>query len=162
MKMLVAIPVVVMALAAALVGAGAPNGAANGALKKLNGVWIVQSVERDPPEKEKGEGKGIRCEFADGKVTAFLPGQNKPAGSLTISVDPAKTPMAMSIKPDGEPASLPAIYKLDIDTLVVCWKSVDEKRPPAEFSATPGTGQTVVILAREKQLPAKPAAVPEK
>jgi uncharacterized protein (TIGR03067 family) len=162
MKMLVAIPVVLLVLAAPLIGAGAPNGAANGALKKLNGVWIVQSVERDPPEREKGEGKGIRCEIADGKVTAYLPGENKPAGSLTISVDPAKTPMTMTIKADGEQASLPAIYKLDNGDLTVCWKSIDEKRPPAEFSAKPGIGQTVVILAREKQPPEKPAASPKK
>jgi uncharacterized protein (TIGR03067 family) len=161
MKTLMIVPALLLGVAVATITAAGPNGAADADLKTLNGVWIVQSVERDPPEKQQGEGKGIRCEIADGKVTARLPSQDKPAGSLTISVDSAKTPMAMMIKPDGEQATLLAIYKLDNGTLTICWKPIEDKRPPGEFSAKPGTGQTIVTLVREGSPSQQPAVPPE-
>jgi uncharacterized protein (TIGR03067 family) len=158
MKTAITLTIVLLA-AAALRGAEAAKETADAALKKLNGTWIIQSIERDPAEKGKDEGKGIRCVVEHGKVTANRPGETKAAGRLTITVDPSTKPMSMTITPEGERQSLAAIYKIEGDQMTVCWKSIEAKRPPAEFSAKPGTGQTVVTLARERP-PVEPPAVP--
>ena len=132
------------------VAADLPNKTGTSALAKLNGEWIIKSIERDPPEKGKDEGKGIRCVIDDGKVTIFVPNEEKAAGRLTITVDPTKKPMIMTIKPEGETVSLPAIYEQDGNKLKVCWAPLEKGQPPTEFSAKPGSGQTVVALERKR------------
>jgi uncharacterized protein (TIGR03067 family) len=151
MKSFMLMSILLIAASAVFIAADAKNDAADGTLKKLDGTWTVKSVERDPPEKNKGEGAGIRCLIDRGRVTAYVPGEDKPAGRLTIKVDSTTSPMTMTITPDGEQQSLPAIFKLEDDKLIVCWKSVEEKRPPSEFSTEAGTGQTMVTLVREKK-----------
>jgi uncharacterized protein (TIGR03067 family) len=131
-----------------LLAGKSPEGGRGSALANLDGAWVVKSIDRDPPEKNKDEGKGIRCVVDDGKVTIFLPGENKPAGRLTIKVDRTTKPMTMTIKPDGEQESLPAIYELDGDKLKVCWASLEKKQAPTDFSTKPGSGQSAVILER--------------
>jgi uncharacterized protein (TIGR03067 family) len=127
--------------------ANAPNG--ENALAKLNGNWEIKSIERDPPEKA-GEGTGIRCTIDNGKLTVFLPGNETPAGVATLKIDATKKPNTISIKPTGEQDSIQAIIQLDGDEMKVCWNSTNAKRAPAEFSAKPGSGQTLVTLKRKK------------
>jgi uncharacterized protein (TIGR03067 family) len=124
--------------------------AEDAALAKVDGTWIIKSIERDPRERGKDEGKGIRCIIENGRVTVYMPAEDKPIGHLTIAVVSDKRPMTMLITPDGEEVSLKAIYRQRDDKLTVCWKSIEEKLPPTEFSAKPGTGQTLLELQRSK------------
>ena len=117
-------------------------------LAKFDGTWTIVSVERDPPEKR---GEQFRCVINDGRAKIYLPSEDKPAGALTFKVDSTATPKTMDIRPDGEQIWLHAIYKLDGDKLTICWKSIEEKRPPTEFTSKAGTGQTVVTLERQKR-----------
>jgi uncharacterized protein (TIGR03067 family) len=129
--------------------AGAPGDAAKDEHKKLDGAWVVASVIRDPREKNPDEGKGIRCLIKGEKLVAKLPGEDKPAGGLIIKCDPTKTPKALDIRPEGEKEKILAIYELKDDTVRVCWSAVGKERP-TEFASKPGSGQSLVVLKREK------------
>ena len=118
--------------------------------KKLDGVWVVESILRDPREKNPGEGKGVRCIVSGTKVVAKLPGDDNPAGTLIIKIDPTAKPKAIDLRPQGEKETIPAIYELDGDTLKVCWGAVGKERPK-ELASKPGSGQSVIELKREKR-----------
>jgi uncharacterized protein (TIGR03067 family) len=117
--------------------------------KKLDGVWFVESVVRDPRENNPDEGKGLRCIIRGERVTVYLPGEDKPAGALVIDIHPAKKPKALDIRPAGEKDSAAAIYELKGDTLRVCWSPLGKDRPKA-FGAPAGSGQGLVVLKRKK------------
>ena len=118
--------------------------------KKLDGTWVVESVLRDPREKNSEErGKGIRCVIEGAKVVAKLPGDDNPAGTLIIKIDPTKKLKTMDIRPEGEKDTILAIYELEGDTLRVCISPVGKERP-TEFASKPGTGHALVVLKRKK------------
>ena len=117
--------------------------------KKLDGTWVVESVLRDPREKDREEGKGIRCVIEGTKVVAKLPGEDNPAGTLIIKIDPTKKLKTMDIRPEGEKDTILAIYEQEGDTLKVCISPVGKERP-TEFASKPGTGHALVVLKREK------------
>jgi uncharacterized protein (TIGR03067 family) len=130
--------------------AGGPGDAAKDEHTKLDGTWVVESVVRDPRERNPDEGKGIRCIIKGEKVVAKLPGDDKPAGALAIKIDAAKTPKTMDLRPEGERGKILAIYELKGDTLRVCWSPLGKERP-SEFASNAGSGHTLVILKREKR-----------
>ena len=117
--------------------------------KNLDGTWVVESVLRDPREKNKDEGKGLRCVIEGTKVVAKMPGEDKPCGALIIKIDPIEKLKTMDIRPEGEKDTILAIYELEGDTLRVCWSPLGKERP-TEFASKPGTGHALVVLRREK------------
>ena len=119
-------------------------------MKRLDGVWVIESILRDPREKGADEGKGIRCIIKDGKVVVKLPGEDKEAGRCTITIDPAAKPKTLDITPDGEKESILAIYELDGDALKICWGSLEKKERPTDFASKPGSMQSLLVLKREK------------
>ncbi len=127
---------------------GSVGDAAQEEHKTLDGVWVVESVLRDPREQDPDRGKGIRCIVSGTKVVAKLPGNDKPAGTLIIKIDPTVEPKAMDLRPEGEKDTVFAIYERNGDTLKVCWSPLGEKRPE-ELTSKPGSGHTLVVLKRE-------------
>ena len=119
--------------------------------KKLDGTWVVESVLRDPREKDREQGKGIRCVIKGTKVVAKMPGEDKPSGTLIIKVDPTKKLKTMDIRPEGEKDTILAIFELKGDTLRVCWSPVGKERP-TEFASKPGTGRALVVLKRKRPI----------
>jgi uncharacterized protein (TIGR03067 family) len=128
---------------------------------KLDGTWVVESIVRDPKERGPGEGQGIRCVIAGGKVVLTFPGQDKPAGSLLIRIDPTRRPKALDIREDEPPSGksvdatrkappVLAIYEVDGDTLRVCWAPLEKRERPKEFAAKPGSNHSLVVLKRQK------------
>jgi uncharacterized protein (TIGR03067 family) len=146
MKIL-AFAVLLAGCSAAVSGAG---DTAQDEQKKLDGVWVVQSVLRDPREKNPDQGKGIRCVVSGTKVVAKLPGNDDPAGTLIIKIDPTVRPKAMDMRPQSEKDTILAIYELNGDTLSVCWGPLAKERP-TEFASKPGSGHSLVVLKREKR-----------
>jgi uncharacterized protein (TIGR03067 family) len=69
-----------------------------------------------------------------------------------VTLDPARTPKAMNTWDlDGpfQDQTVPGIYRLDGDTLKLCFARPGEKRP-TEFTTRSGTGFLVVVYKRQK------------
>ena len=96
-----------------------------------------------------------------GKTTALLNSglrfplegkMGKDAVKGTLKVLPAKTPRRMDLvitTPDGKEIAIPAIYKLEGDTLTICEAP---GRRPADFSGG-RDGERLLILKRAKPRP---------
>ena len=85
----------------------------------------------------------------DGKYTAKH-GEQKDEGAFTV--DLATTPKSMVIKPTGGPGKdkvLKAIYKLDGDSLVICY-DMDGKETPKKFESTAENKFLLVEYKRKK------------
>jgi uncharacterized protein (TIGR03067 family) len=151
----------VLAAGMSLAADGAKDDAITLEQTKLDGTWVVESIVRDPKERGPGEGQGIRCAITGEKVVFTFPGQDKPAGSFLIRIDPTRKPKALDIR-EGEPPSgksvnatrkgppVLAIYELDGDTLRVCWAPLEKRERPKEFAAKPGSNHSLVVLKRQK------------
>ena len=86
-----------------------------------------------------------------GKYTAQH-GAEKDAG--TFAVDSAKTPKEMDVKATGGPQkgkTVKAIYKLDGDTLTVCYDHDKPDNRPAKFESKEGTTVLLITYQREKK-----------
>ena len=119
-------------------------------MNKLDGTWVVQSVVRDPREKGEGEGKGLRIIISDENIVAKSPGEDKSLGKATIKIDPTKKLKTVDIASEGEKEEVQGIYELEGDTLRVCWGLSEKKIRPTQFTSKQGSGQSLVVLKREK------------
>jgi uncharacterized protein (TIGR03067 family) len=122
-----------------LAGAQAGN---QDALKKevdlLRGTWSVNvPVGGD-------EVKGQFAIYGDESFEINL-GGNHVNGARKI--DPTKKPKEITLTPDGANKSLLGIYKLEGDTLTLCF---GENRP-TDFKANKGSTHTLWVLKREKK-----------
>lgn len=117
--------------------------------EELDGIWVVESVVRDPPERDADEAQGVRCIIAGETLVVKLPGDDKARGWASIHSDARQKPKALDITPDGEKEPVLAIYELDGDTLLVCWGPPGKGRV-TELSSEPGSGQSLIVLKREK------------
>jgi RNA polymerase sigma factor (sigma-70 family) len=110
------------------------------------GTWALESGEeggQKAPEERIKEGKLTFA--ADGKVTAKLGEREQ---EFTYQLDPAKKPKEFSVTDDKD-RTLLGIYKLDGDTLTVCFDRGGGR--PTEFASKEGTTVVLEILKREKK-----------
>jgi uncharacterized protein (TIGR03067 family) len=85
----------------------------------------------------------------DGKYTAKH-GEEKDEGAFTV--DLSTTPKSMVIKPTGGPGKdkvLKAIYKLDGDSLVICY-DMEGKETPKKFESTAENKFLLIEYKRKK------------
>ena len=129
---------------------GAPL-VADDAKKELDGTWVVESISRDPKEKGRREGKGFRLIVSGESVVVEAAEKDTTLGKLAIRLDGAKKPKTLEITPEAERVAVLAIYELEGDTLKVCWGPLEKKEGPTEFTAKPGSRQSLIILKRKKQ-----------
>ncbi|HSQ55057.1 MAG TPA: TIGR03067 domain-containing protein [Gemmata sp.] len=131
--------------------AGAKPDDANAAeLKALVGKWKVASAElggKDITEHLKEMKFEIK---AGGKYTAQV-GELK--DDATFSVDLAKKPREMDVKPNGGPQKgkiVKAIYKLEGDTLIICYDHDHAENRQSRFESKEGTTVLLITYKREK------------
>jgi uncharacterized protein (TIGR03067 family) len=119
-------------------------------LKAGAGKWKLEKAEIGGKDALNTL-KDLELEIlADGKYTITV-GSEKDQGTFTI--DPTKTPKQMEIKPTGGPnkgRTLKAIYKLDGDTLTICYELGDGGFPKA-FESKPDTKLFLAVYKREKK-----------
>jgi RNA polymerase sigma-70 factor (ECF subfamily) len=114
--------------------------------EKILGTWALESGEdggQKAPEERIKEAKAIFA--ADGKMTAKLGEREQ---EFTYLLDPSKNPKEFSVT-DDKGRTVLGIYKLDGDTLTVCFARGGDR--PTEFASKEGTTVVLEVLKREKK-----------
>jgi uncharacterized protein (TIGR03067 family) len=122
----------------------AKNEAVAAELSKFQGTWQLVSSETDGKIMPEEQAKKIRVIIEGDHHTVTFDG--KPlAGNVKFTLDPTTTPKSTEDSLEREPhkgKKIRGIYRLDGDKLTSCVGAIDAPRP-AEFSAKPGSGQSL-------------------
>ena len=125
-----------------------PDAAAD--LKAMVGKWKIEKAEMSGMDATAFV-KDVTLEIGEGgKYTVIIRGQKD---SGTVTIDPAKKPAEMDIKGAEGPnkgKTIKTIYKLDGDTLVVCYELGGGERP-TKFETKANTQQMLATYKREKK-----------
>ena len=96
--------------------------------------------------------KEMKFEIRDGgKYTAQV-GELK--DDATFAVDPTKKPKEMTVKPNEGPnkgQTVKVIYKLDGDTLTMCYDHEKSENRPSKFESPEKTTVLLITYKREKK-----------
>ena len=128
-----------------------PDDANAAELKALVGKYKVEKVELGGMDITEHL-KEMKFDIKDGgKYTAQV-GELK--DDATFTVDPAKKPKEMDVKPNGGPQKgklVRVIYKQDGDTLTMCFDHDKPENRQTKFESKEGTTVLLIVYKREKE-----------
>jgi len=140
----------VVLLGAALVSAEDKKAEAD--LKSVVGKWTVEKAELGGVDRTELF-KALKFEILEGAKYSVEIGKEKDEGTFTV--DPAKSPKEIDITSTAGPNKgklIKAIYKIDGDTLTVCYElGTDKGTRPEKFESKPKTAVFLVTYKREKK-----------
>jgi uncharacterized protein (TIGR03067 family) len=147
-----------LTLAVGLLGIGpAPTGGpANGDKERLQGTWVLRSVEANgtPLPLEEIQGGKLLAQArlvvkGDGYTFTLAEGTY----AMTFRMDPEKKPRAIDMTITHGPEkgkTYHGIYELSGNTYKICRHAELDKPRPTAFVTTRGSGQIIVTWQREK------------
>lgn len=141
--------VLVLALAAG--AEEAKEDAAAEDLKRMQGDWVVVSMEVDGMKVPDDDAMALFRSVKGDRYTVSR--YRKVVGKGTIKLDAAKKPRTIHALPAGvtdKAKSLLGIYEFEGDKLKLCFSAPGMARP-AEFSAKEDSGHTLTIWQSEKK-----------
>ena len=114
---------------------------------KLEGEWVVESIEGPKDDTPPGS---VTMRFADGKISIQDKKRNRPEDA-GYTADPTKKPATIDIKPDRGPQDnvVQGIYEVKGDTLRICFGR-DGAARPTEFKGDVTKGVMLITLKRVK------------
>jgi uncharacterized protein (TIGR03067 family) len=109
-------------------------------LDKLQGEWMVVSVETSGQKQDENQYKGLKVVV---KGTEWTP----PRGKLmfTFTIDPTKKPKQLDLEVKGG-STWQGIYKIEGDTLTFCRSHAAGGERPKEFKG--GEGVFLMVCKR--------------
>jgi uncharacterized protein (TIGR03067 family) len=114
-------------------------------LKRLQGRWEHVIFNRNGQKEEQAAGR--RADVVKGDELAVVWGEAV-ISRWSVTVDPSKRPKAMDLSHKKNSRRLLCVYKLEGDTLTVCWKDEDKATErPRDFTARKGV---IVQVLRKK------------
>jgi uncharacterized protein (TIGR03067 family) len=119
------------------------------------GDWVAHKVLLGSEDRSPRAGEDpITFGFtADGKMTVRqgFRGEGSPAGRYTL--DPTKDPPAIDFvpNPDRKEPTFHGIYKVEGDTLTLCWGRPPGAARPKKFESTAESPTTLYVCRRAKK-----------
>ena len=121
-------------------------------LAALNGTWLMIAAEEDGQKTPAAEQKklDIHPSLKDGKYTITTAGETTETGTFVIDAT-QKIRTVDVISGDGpmKDKKIQGIYKLDVDTLTLCYDLSGESRPTT-FGSKAGTSLLLAVYSRSK------------
>jgi len=119
-------------------------------LKALEGTWVIDAATLDG--RDHGDDfKGMKLILKGSNYTIQF-AENSDKGTFTLNAE--KSPKWIDIKTGAKGPffgkTLPGIYKIDDDTLILCLHG-DGKTRPGEFDAKSKTRNMLLTYKREKK-----------
>jgi uncharacterized protein (TIGR03067 family) len=119
-------------------------------VKKLHGNWEAEAGEQDGKELPAGEIEKVRVLSKDAQAILCPGGEWTP---LDLRLHAERTPRVLYAtaskgKDKGKAAAM--IYRVEKDTLKLCWDSKEGKMLPKEFATKPGSGMIWFTFKRER------------
>jgi uncharacterized protein (TIGR03067 family) len=112
-------------------------------LKKMKGTWTVVSATKDGEPMPENEMKDATFVF-EGDTISMVKGDRKEPVTVK-AIDTSKTPNQIDLQPPaGGAEKIEGIYKLDGDTLELCFKKMGR---PADFNQ----GKDVMYMKLKRQ-----------
>lgn len=116
--------------------------------KAMQGTWLASTAELGGKPFPEQFRKSLKLSIKDDHYTVMA--ESKDEG--TLKLDAGKSPKTMEIKGTQGPnqgKTIPAIYKIEGDTLTICY-NLGGKDFPTEFVSKTGTKLFLVEYKREK------------
>jgi uncharacterized protein (TIGR03067 family) len=131
-----------------LLGADSPADSAKKDLERMQGRWSVQQAQRDGKDAPATVRDGMTVKI-DGNKLVISEAENAREETAEMTLDPGKSPATVDFKllRPGDNENAFGIYKIDGDTLSICWTKHDGARPE-QFETKAGTGQVLFVLKR--------------
>jgi uncharacterized protein (TIGR03067 family) len=122
-------------------------------LKKLEGTWVIESVEVGGKKLEDDlvGGKMVFTEKEHSIRAKGVPEEKWAKGAHKI--DPAKSPKHFDIHPKTGPnigKTHLGIYEIEGDRCRICFADPPTDERPTEFKSKEGTQLVLIVLKREK------------
>lgn len=136
-------------LPALLLIAAEPTKEAKKDLEKLQGEWVMASLEVDGKEVPLEKLQGTTLTIKGDKYIVDVKGKKH---EVTITLDPGQKPSAIDMAfPDGPnaPKIGKGIYKIEGNTWVLCRAQATENDRPTQFGTWPNTGIFQVTWQRK-------------
>jgi uncharacterized protein (TIGR03067 family) len=124
-------------------------------LKKLEGDWQLTRQEERGALTPKPVVERLRIVIEGNEMAWYIgnPASNQTADLKVNAKANPKTIDAEITKNSAIGKTMLGIYKLDKDTLEICWGDPGSEKRPKKFTSRPsvGSGSTLVIYKREKE-----------
>jgi uncharacterized protein (TIGR03067 family) len=120
-------------------------------LEKLKGTWSITRCEAAGAALPEEVVKGGSFAITGDKYEFKMADQSEDG---IIKLDPSKDPheIELDIKSGNDKDKIQVgIYKLEGDTLMMCFAQAGEKQRPKEFTTKAGTNEILFVVKKEKK-----------